>query len=281
MKDYSKKVCLVTGGNSGIGLETAIGLASSGATVVIVSRDAERGEKAKEKIIYRSGNSKIELIVADLSHRRGVQQAAEQFLSRYEQLHVLVNNAGGMFQKYHKSQDNSEMTFAINYLAPFHLTHLLLDALKADDSARVINIASTVQAKTLDADLNQLREPASYSSMEVYGRAKLAVVMFTYWFAKKLEGTGVTVNALHPGTIYTPQSSRTVPGFLRPVMRWVMSTPQQGAQLSLHLSLAPELEGVTGKYYKKFKEAKSVPISYNKEWQERLYERSLDWCDLK
>ncbi|XID93877.1 SDR family oxidoreductase [Paenibacillaceae bacterium WGS1546] len=278
MADYSKIVSLVTGGNSGIGLETAVGLASSGATVVIVSRDAKRGEQAREEITRRSGNSGIELIVADLSFGASVRQAAEQFLSRHDRLHVLVNNAGGLFQQLQMSPDRFEMTFALNYLAPFLLTHTLLGALKAG-GGRIVNVASAVQAKTLDLD--QLRDPGSYSSMKVYGRAKLAVIMFTYWLAKKLKGTGVTVNALHPGAIYTPQSSRTVPGFLRPAMRLFMASPEQGAQPSLRLALAPEMEGVTGKYYNKLQEARTVPISYNSELQERLYERSLDWCDLK
>jgi len=277
----SGKVCLVTGGNSGIGLETAIGLASSGATVVIVSRDAKRGVQAKEEIARRSGNSRVELIVADLSSRGGVRHAAEQFLSRHERLHVLVNNAGGLFHQKQMSSDRFEMTFAINYLAPFLFTHLLLDALKACESARIVNVASAVQAKSLDAELEQLREPVSYSSMKVYGQAKLSVILFTYWLAKKLQGTGVTVNALHPGAIYTPQSSRVVPGFLRPAMRLLMALPEKGALPSLRLALAPELEGVTGKYYNKLQEARSVPISYNAELQEQLYEYSLNWCGLR
>lgn len=280
MADVSKIVSLVTVGNSGIGLETAVGLASSGATVVIVSRDARRGEQAMEEIIRRSDNSRVELIIADLSFSAGIQQTAEQFLSRHDKLHVLVNNAGGLFQQLQMSPDRFEMTFAINYLAPFLLTHLLLDALKVG-GGRIVNVASAVQAKTLDLD--QLRDPASYSSMKVYGQAKLAVIMFTYWLAKKMKGTGVTVNALHPGAIYTPQSARTVLDFLRPVMRLFMSSPEQGARPSLRLALAPELEGVTGKYFNKLQEAQSVPISYNEAMQEKLYHptsRTNAWAAL-
>jgi NAD(P)-dependent dehydrogenase (short-subunit alcohol dehydrogenase family) len=279
MTGDSGNVCLVTGGNSGIGLETAVGLASGGAAVAIVSRDATRGEQAREAIARRSGNSNVELIVADLSSGQGVRQAAEQFLSRHDRLHVLVNNAGGVFRRRQMNPDGIEMTFAVNYMAPFLLTHLLLDALKAAGSARIVNVASEIQAKSLD--LEQLRDPAAYSAMKVYGRSKLAVVLFTYRLAEKLRGTPVTVNAVHPGAVYTPLSARFAPAFLRPAMRLFMDSPERGAQPSLRLALAPELEGVTGKYYNKLQEKRTVPISYDAALQERLYERSLEWSGLK
>ncbi|GIP36079.1 SDR family oxidoreductase [Paenibacillus sp. J2TS4] len=273
------RYCLITGANSGIGKETALGLAKSGAHVVMAARDTKRGEEAKADIIERSGNGNVELILADMSTSDGIRSLAKQYLNRYEKLHVLINNAGGVFKDYRKNAEGMELTFALNYYAPFLLTHLLLDTLKKSAPARIVNVASEVQAESLN--IEQLADPVKYNSLKVYGASKLAVVMFTYTLARKLSGTSVTVNAVHPGVIYTPQSARMAPSLLRPLLKLFMSSPDKGAEPSLRLAADPSLEGVSGHYYKQKEQKQTGPFSYDQQQQEQLYERSLEWCGLK
>ncbi|MFC4597200.1 SDR family oxidoreductase [Cohnella hongkongensis] len=273
------KICMITGANSGIGFAAAQGLAEQGARIVMVCRHRERGEEAKRKLIELTGNAQIELLVSDLSSQQSVRDLAKAFRSRWDRLDVLVNNAGGLFGRQQTSVDGFEMTFAVNYLAPFLLTHLLLDQLKASGSARIVNVASVMQAKRLD--LEEAVRPTSYSSFKAYRTAKLAVIMMTYFMAERLAGSGITVNALHPGVIYTPQSTRGVPGFIRPLAKLFMSSPEQGARLILHLAASPEAGSSSGKYFAGNRRVGStVPVSYDKPLQRKLYERSLQWTGL-
>ena len=273
------KLCLVTGSSTGIGKATALGLAKAGAHVVLVARDSKRGEDAKADIIQQSGNENVELLLADLSTQAGVRALAADYLSRHDQLHVLINNVGGTFKDYQKSADGVELTMALNYNAPFLLTHLLLDTMKNSGLARIINVSSAMQANSLDID--QLLAPTHYKSMKVYGASKLAVVMFTYTLARQLEGTTVTVNALHPGVIYTPQATRMVPPVFWPLLKLFMSSPEKGAQPSLKLATESSLEGVTGQYYNKLEHKQTSPFSNDIQQQEKLYERSLAWNGLQ
>ncbi|MBN2980078.1 MULTISPECIES: SDR family NAD(P)-dependent oxidoreductase [Cohnella] len=272
------KICLVTGANSGIGKATALGLAKSGAHVVMTARDRKRGEEAREEVIRLSGNRKVELLLADLTAGDGIRSLASQYLSRHDNLHVLINNAGGVFKDYRKNAEGMELTFALNYYAPFLLTQLLLETLKKSSPARIINVASEMQAVSLDFE--KLIDPGDYRAMNVYRAAKLAVVMFTYALARKLSGTAVTVNAVHPGVIYTPQSARMVPSFLRPLLKLFMSAPEKGARPSLRLAMDPSLEGATGHYYNRETKKQTGPFSYDIQQQEMLYERSLALCGL-
>lgn len=274
------KSCLITGANSGIGLATAIGLARQGAQVIIVSRHAQRGEEAVHKIKEETGNSAVELLIADLSSLQDIRNLAKQFNGRYHKLDVLINNAGGLFPKQETSVDGFEMTFALNYLAPFLLTHLLLDALKVSEAGRIVNVASRVQSKQLN--WNELGQPKTsrYSSMDAYGKAKTALIMMTYYMAKQLTDRNVTVNALHPGVIYTPQATKVAPNFLKPLAKLFMRSPEQGAATSLYLASSPEVEKVTGQYYSSMRAKRSVPVSYQSELQQTLYEKSLHWVGL-
>ncbi|WP_409344534.1 SDR family oxidoreductase [Paenibacillus sp. MBLB4367] len=269
------KIVMVTGANSGIGKATALGLAKQGAAVVMVSRDRGRGEAARKEVAELSGNGDIELLTADFSSLEDVRELARKFRERFGKLHVLVNNAGGMFSKRESSKDGFEMTFAVNYLAPFLLTHSLLDTLKASAPSRIVNVASQVQAKTINADT--ALNPPAYKAFAAYGEAKLAVIMMTYTLAKRLQGSAVTINALHPGAVYTPQSAKFAPAPLRPLMRLFMKTPEQGAQTSLFLASSPEMEGRTGKYYKDLQIKQTGAASYDIALQERLYAKSLEW----
>src|SRR5437764_13741941 len=189
------KICMVTGANSGIGKATALELAQMGATVVMVCRDRARGEEASSEITTTSGNNAVDLLQADLSSQQSIRQLVEHFQHHYTQLHVLINNAGATFPgRRRESVDGVEMTFAVNYLTPFLLTNLLLDVLKASAPARIVNVSSNShEAGYIQLDDLQAEH---YRSMRVYGQAKLAVVLFTYELARRLQGSRVTANCL-------------------------------------------------------------------------------------
>lgn len=205
------KICMVTGANSGIGFAAAKGLAIKGADVVMVCRNRERGEEARREMIRQTGNDRIELLLCDLSSLQSVRELAEAFHSRWDSLDVLVNNAGGLFNRPQTSVDGYEMTFAVNYLAPFLLTHLLQDKLQASGKARIVNVASVMQAKTLDPDAAVLPKNP-YSSFDAYRTAKLAVIMMTYFMAERVASNGITVNALHPGLSIRRNRREACPG---------------------------------------------------------------------
>src|SRR5947208_5305679 len=194
------KICMVTGANSGIGKATALALAQMGATVVMVCRDRARGEEARREITTKSRKNAVDLLQADLSSQQSIRQLVEHFQHHYTHLHVLINNAGAAFPGRRETVDGLEMTFAVNYLAPFLLTNLLLDVLKASAPARIVNVSSgSHKAGYIKLDNLQSKNP--YGSMKVYGQSKLAVVLFTYELARRLEGTGVIVNCLNSGFV--------------------------------------------------------------------------------
>src|SRR5438552_18026046 len=243
------KICMVTGANSGIGKATALELAQMGATVVMVCRDRARGEEARSEITTKSRNNAVDLLLADLSSQQSIRQLVGNFQHHYTHLHVLINNAGAAFPGRRETVDGLEMTFAVNYLAPFLLTHLLLDVLKASAPARVVNVSSgSHEAGYIKLDNLQSKNP--YGSMKVYGQAKLAVVLFTYELARRLEGTGVTVNCLHPGFVATHFGQRDVGPAFRLLVKLIGSfgaRTQEGATTSIYLASSPAAEGATGK----------------------------------
>src|ERR1700730_11873294 len=194
------KVCLVTGSSSGIGKVTARELAKMGATVVMVCRNRAKGEAAQAEIKEESSNDQVDLIVADLSELSQVRRVANEFKQKYSQLHVLINNAGGVNGEHKVTTDGLEFTFATNYLAPFLLTELLLDVLKASAPARIVNVSSNAHALE-KIDFADLQGTRRYKPAKAYGQSKLEQIYFTYELADELKGTGVTVNALHPGPV--------------------------------------------------------------------------------
>jgi len=271
------KICMVTGANSGIGKATATGLANMGATVVMVCRNRAKGEEAQREIKQQSGNEAVDLLVADLSSQHAIRQLAQEFQQRYSQLHVLVNNAGGAIPQRQVSVDGIEMTFAVNYLASFLLTNLLLDTIKASAPARIINVSSDAQTNSIDLD--DLQRTKKYRIFQAYGQAKTALVLFTYALAQRLEGTGITVNCLHPGVVATNFMDHAVPPFAalfaRPlisIFKRFLIQSEEGAKTTLYLATSPEVEGVTGKYFDKCKEKPSVPISYDKSLQQQVWD---------
>lgn len=269
------KICLVTGSNSGIGKVTARELARMGATVVMVCRNRAKGEAARQEIQAATGSDKVDLLVADLSSMAEVRRVADDFKQKYTQLHILIHNAGGANNVRKTTTDGYEATFAANYLAPFLLTNLLLDVLKASAPARIVNVSSAAHVRG-KIDFADLQGAQSYSVWKAYGQAKLALLLFTYELASQLQGSGVTVNALHPGVIAS-NFDQGLSSFLR--WGWKLITPllasvEQGAQTTLFLATAPEVEGVSGKYFSNRKETKSSGRSYDESTRLRLWQIS-------
>jgi NAD(P)-dependent dehydrogenase (short-subunit alcohol dehydrogenase family) len=271
------KVCLVTGGNSGIGREIAVGLARLGATVVIVARDEGRGERAVAEIKRKTRSQNVGLIVADLSSMQSIRHLADEFMAKYSKLHVLINNAGVFLPKRIVTADGFESTFATNHLGHFLLTDLLLESIKASAPSRIINITSTAHKKA-QIDFEDLMAGKKFSGSKAYGQSKLSNILFTYQLAKKLEGTGVTVNCLHPGGVRTglaKKAGRRYSIGIRIVGRLLMS-PEKSAEAAIYLATSPDLEGVTGKYFSKGKEEKSSAESYDQARAERLWSVSAE-----
>src|SRR5579859_680962 len=196
------KICLLTGATSGIGKATALELANMGATVVLVSRNKDKGEALKSELVQQTGNTALDVLSADLSSQEAIRQLVAEFKQRYQQLHVLINNAGMFALSRQETVDGIEMTLAVNYLAPFLLTNLLLDVLKASAPARIVTVASDAQNLGL-LNLDDLQMKKRYRIFGAYAQSKLAEILFTYELARRLEGTGVTANCLHPGFVRT------------------------------------------------------------------------------
>jgi len=275
------KVVMVTGANSGIGKAASLALAKMGATLVMVARNPERGEAARSEIVTKSGNNSIELLLADLSSLESVRQLVAEFRKKYSKLHILINNAGLFNQRRRVTADGYENTFATNYLAPFLLTNLQLDLLKASAPSRIINVSS-VGHYNGHINFDDLNLENDYGGWKAYGQSKLALVLFTHELAKKLQGTGVTVNAVHPGTVATNIWSRPLGpvGFIMTVPKLFMTSPEQGAETIVYLASSPDAKGLNGEYFEKLKVKKSSDESYNEEIAQRLWDVSAKLTHL-
>ena len=269
----SGKVVLITGATQGIGKESAAALASMGASVVMVGRDRERSEAALADVKARSRSDSVELLLADLSSMAEVRRLAADFKARHDRLHVLLNNAGAINATRKQSPDGLEMTFAVNHLAYFLLTDLLLPVLKASAPSRIVNVASDAH-RGLSLDFADLQTEKRYFSFAAYGRSKLANILFTYELARRLEGTGVTANALHPGVIASGFGKNDKGWFAlgAKLMAPFLITPEKGARTSVYLASSPEVEGVNGQYFKRSKPIKSSRQSYDEAAQKKLWE---------
>jgi NAD(P)-dependent dehydrogenase (short-subunit alcohol dehydrogenase family) len=276
------KTVLVTGGTGGIGRAAAIGLASMGARVGITGRDRDRAEAAAVTIARESGNTGVDVFVADMSSQAEVRRLAEEVLAAYPRLDVLLNNVGGFWSHRHVTADGLERTFALNHLAAFLLTTLLLERLKASAPARIVTVSSGAQSmgKIVFEDLMGEHK---YSGQTAYNQSKLANVMFTYELARRLAGTGVTATALHPGMTSTAFSAEDPSRAFAPlvaVMRPFMRSPQKGAETPVYLASSPEVEGVTGRYFANRKAKKSHKSSYDTTTTARLWRVSTDLVGL-
>ena len=274
------RTVLVTGGTGGIGGATAAGLAALGARVGVVGRDRGRAEAAAGHI--RAAGGQADVFVADASAQREVRGLADEVLAAYPRLDVLVNNVGGYWAHRHATEDGLERTFAVNHLAPFLLTNLLLDRLRESVPARVVTVSSGAQAMGR-IDFDDLQGERGYSGQRAYNQSKLANVMFTYELARRLEGTGVTANVLHPGVVRTAIGREDSKGWMRlmlPVLRPFMRSPEKGARTSIHLASSPELEGVTGQYFANEQPKRSSKASYDTEAAARLWRVSAELVGL-
>ena len=258
------KICVVTGANSGIGKETALGLAQMDAHVVMVCRNAEKGKAALEDVRRESGNSQVDLLIADMSSQASVRALAKQIIAKYPRLDVLINNAGGAARERKLSADGIEMTLAANHLGPALLTLLVLDLLRASTPSRIINVSSEAQRRARP-DMNDLQfERRKFNTFAAYGQSKLLMNAFTFELARRLEGTGVTATCLHPGVVATNIWGADPPFIFKMIIAVVkpfMLSSKQGAEASLYLATSPDVAQTSGQYFVKSKPAQSSPLS--------------------
>jgi NAD(P)-dependent dehydrogenase (short-subunit alcohol dehydrogenase family) len=277
------KTVVVTGGTGGIGRATATGLAMLGARVAIIGRDLARSEAVAEEIRRAAGDASVDAFAADLSSQAEVRRVAETLLVAYPRLDVLVNNVGGFWATRHSTADGLERTFAVNHLAAFLLTDLLLDRLKASGPARVVTVSSGAQSMGT-IDFEDLQGVHGYSGQKAYNQSKLANVMFTYELARRLEGTGVTANALHPGVVSTGFGAEDPSGIFRfvvPFMRPFMKSPEQGAATSIHLAASAQVQGTTGTFFAKGRPKSSSRQSYDVDAARRLWQVSAELTGVR
>jgi NAD(P)-dependent dehydrogenase (short-subunit alcohol dehydrogenase family) len=276
------RVVLITGGTSGIGRAAAVALAGMGAEVVVIGRNRERGESAVEEIRYESGREKVSLMIADLAVQAEVRRLAEEFKQRYDRLDVLVNNAGLVQSERTETSDGIETQLAINHLAPFLLTNLLLDLLEESAPSRIVTVSSDAH-RWGKIDLDDLQSRKRYRAFPVYGMTKLANILFTRELAERLEGTRVTANSMHPGAVNTNFGNNQggPMSLLFRAFKQFMRSPEQGADTLIYLASSPEVEGMTGKYLADRKIKVASDAAYDEILQKKLWETSKKLTGLK
>lgn len=273
----NKKI-LITGGNSGIGKAAATALAEMGAHVILVSRDAAKGEEARQEIILTSRNTRVDLLQCDLASLDSVRDLSDKIHKEYHQLDVLINNAGIYVDQRMETADGFEYQIGVNHLSHFLLTNLLIDLLRKSAPSRIINVSSAAHLGG-KINFNDLHLRKGYNGWKSYAQAKLANVLFTYELAHRLTGSGITVNCLHPGVVGTRFAVNRKTGKPNPLMALAkpfMLTPAQGAETTVYLAASPEVEGVTGKYFVKRRQKASSRSSYDLVAAEKLWNISAE-----
>jgi NAD(P)-dependent dehydrogenase (short-subunit alcohol dehydrogenase family) len=277
------KNVLITGGNAGIGLATAIDLAKKGANIFIVSRSEEKAKEAVQKINAENGNANAKYFLADLSSQKSIRALAEAVKKEITVLDVLINNAGGVFPDFKLSEDGLEMTIATNHFAYFLLTNLLLDLIKKSDYARIVNVSSGSHYKG-KIDLASFTENKGYFILKAYEQSKLANVLFTQELAERLAATNVTVNALHPGFVKTDIGKKGTQWYAS--LFWTISSNltaisvEDGAKTSIYLASSDAVKNVSGKYFDKCKEKTPAPLAADKALQKQLWAESERLCAI-
>ena len=264
-----------------MGLVTAKALAADGAEIIIVGRSLEKSQRVVEDIKKETGNEKITYLLADLSSQEAIRNLVREFHKKYDKLHLLVNNAGGFFVKKEMSVDGIEMTFALNHLSYFFLTNLLLDTLKQSAPSRIVSVSSWEHFR-VKYEPDDLQCEKGYYCLEAYAKSKLCNVLFTYELARRLVGSGVTANVLHPGWVATNigKNNGILAKIALPVMHLKAIPVEEGAKTCIHLCKADELTGVSGKYFNKLKIDKSCDDTYNEEYAKDLWAVSEKLCGL-
>jgi retinol dehydrogenase 14 len=278
------KTVLITGATNGIGLETALGLARRGASIALTARDRSRGEATLERLRHANPIGRHEVFLGDLSVMADVRRIAHEFKTEHATLDVLVNNAGGTFDTRRTTTEGLEYTFALNHLSYFLLSTLLLGTLEATPNARVINVSSSAQAQG-KINWNDPQYERSYNGMGAYFQSKLMNVAFSHALARRFEGSGVTVNALHPGVVNSGFGDNAKTPFMR-VAYWLIKrfgaiSPSEGAKTSVHLASSPDVAGVTGKYFEKRQIVANNPIANDLEVQDRLWTLSAELVGMQ
>ena len=275
---FAEKTVLITGASSGIGKCTALMLAPQQPRLVLLCRDPNRGKAVADQIARETGNEKIELLIADLAVQSAIHHAAEEFLLKHDRLDVLINNAGIGARERKLTPDGIEQTFAVNHCAYFLLTNLLLSALKASSPSRIINVSSEAH-RNVTLDFEDLQGEKRFAGFRAYSITKLCNVLFTYELARRLNGTGVTANVLHPGYLNTA-IFRETSGIVRFLVRMTAGKPEKGAEAIVHLATDSELENVSGKYFRGRKQVQSSAASYDEATAKRLWDLSAKLTGL-
>ena len=271
------KIILITGATSGIGKETAIGLARLNATIIFTTRDILKGEKVKKELIEKTNNKNIHILKCDLASFESIRNCCKEFKSKYNNLHILINNAGVWDFKRRESKDGIENIFATNYLAPFLMTNLLLDLLKQSSPSRVINVTSGMHYGKINFDDIEFKN--NFSGAKAYRQSKLGLILFTQLFAKKIEGTGVTVNTVHPGMNKT-DLGRDAGVLSKLIFKMMGKDPKIGAETSIYLASSPDVKNISGEYFVKKKIKKSSKESYDMEAAKKLWDISKKYVKL-
>ncbi len=282
LPSLSTKTILITGATNGIGKAAALAIAREGGRIVIAGRNPQKTEATAAELRQASGNPAVDTLVADLSSLAEVRRLAAEFTARYDRLDVLVNNAGAFFMRREENDDRLEKTFALNHLSYFLLTNLLLDTLKASKPARVVNVASAAESSA-KVDWDDLQLTKKYRSFNAYALSKRFNLYFTYELARRLAGTGVTANAVHPGSVATgiwANPFGRFSGLAEPLTKLMMRSPEQGAETVVYLATSPEVEGMTGKYFVDMQERYSSRASQDPEAARRAWQVSAALCGL-
>jgi NAD(P)-dependent dehydrogenase (short-subunit alcohol dehydrogenase family) len=277
------KICIITGANSGIGFYTALALARKGATIVMVCRNAEKAETAKQEIMDKTQNKNIAIFLADFSSLEESKRVGKEVAAKYPKIDILINNAGFIAKGYREvTADGLEKTFAVNHMGYFIFTHFLLDAVKAAPQGRIISVSSEAHRFVSNVDLTNLQLTRGYTSFKAYGISKLCNIWFTCELARRLKDTNVTVNCVHPGAVATNFGTDSGPFFetLLKLGKMFLLTPQQGAETSIFLASNPEVSKVTGEYFSKSQIKKISRDARDDAKAKKLWDMSLEIAGL-
>jgi len=277
------KICIITGANSGIGFYTALALARKGATIVMVCRNAEKAETAKQEIMDKTQNKKIAIFLADFSSLEESKRVGKEVAAKYPKIDILINNAGFIAKGYREvTADGLEKTFAVNHMGYFIFTHFLLDAVKASPQGRIISVSSEAHRFVSNVDLTNLQLTRGYTSLKAYGISKLCNIWFTRELARRIKDTNVTVNCVHPGAVATNFGTDSGPFFetLLKLGKMFLLTPQQGAETSIFLASNPEVSKVTGEYFSKSQIKKISRDARDDNKAKKLWDMSLEIAGL-